>query len=280
MTLKNLKTRYHQELIEIYTPSEIAELFSIFVEKVLGWDKLTLYLHLGEKISSTQKENLLSTLSKLKTGKPYQYILGQTIFFGNIFFVNEHTLIPRPETEELTKLIISKLENQKERSLKILDIGTGSGCIPITLAKYLPNAQITSIEISEKALEVAKKNANFHQVKIQLTKKDYLRESLDDIYDIIVSNPPYIDTEEENEIPFSVKNFEPNIALFAPQNLTLAFYEKIAQDAEKHLSPNGFIFLEINQKLGQETLNLFKKFSENQLLKDLSKNERFIISKK
>lgn len=280
MILKNIQIQYHQELSEIYTPFEIAELFSIFVGEILGWDKPTLRLHLENRISETQKEEFLSALNELKSGRPYQHILGQALFFGNTFFVNEHTLIPRPETEELIELTLSLLNDKKEQDLRILDIGTGSGCIPITLAKHLPNARITSIDISEKALEVAKKNADFHEVKIQLIQKDYLQENLDYIYDVIISNPPYIDTKEEIEISFSVKNFEPNIALFAPQNQALAFYEKIAQDAEKHLSPNGYIFLEINQKLGQETLSLFKNFSRSQLLKDMSENERFIICKK
>ena len=272
MNLKNLQIKYHQDLSELYTPAEITELFAIFTEEILNWNKITLHLNQEKTISENQEKEFLSALLLLKTGKPYQYILGKSIFFGHTFFVNENVLIPRPETEELIEFIISHLSQKKHLPLKILDIGTGSGCIPILLSKYLPNAHITSIDISEKALKIAKKNAEFHQVNIQFILKDYLHENLDNIYDVIVSNPPYIDPLEESNIHSSVKNFEPQIALFT--------HEKIAKDSQKYLSENGQLFLEINQKLGIETLTLFNKFSKSQLIKDLSGNDRFIIGHK
>ncbi len=280
MNLKNLQIKYHKDLSELYTPAEITELFAIFTEEILNWNKITLHLNQEKTISENQEKEFLSALLLLKTGKPYQYILGKSIFFGHTFFVNENVLIPRPETEELIEFIISHLSQKKHLPLKILDIGTGSGCIPILLSKYLPNTHITSIDISEKALKIAKKNAEFHQVNIQFILKDYLHENLDNIYDVIVSNPPYIDPLEESNIHSSVKNFEPQIALFTPENRALAFYEKIAKDSQKYLSENGQLFLEINQKLGIETLTLFNKFSKSQLIKDLSGNDRFIIGHK
>lgn len=280
MNLKNLQIKYHQDLSELYTPAEITELFAIFTEEILNWNKITLHLNQEKTISENQEKEFLSALLLLKTGKPYQYILGKSIFFGHTFFINENVLIPRPETEELIEFIISHLSQKKHLPLKILDIGTGSGCIPILLSKYLPNAHITSIDISEKALKIAKKNAEFHQVNIQFILKDYLHENLNNIYDVIVSNPPYIDPLEESNIHSSVKNFEPKIALFTPENRALAFYEKIAKDSQKYLSENGQLFLEINQKLGIETLTLFNKFSKSQLIKDLSGNDRFIIGHK
>jgi hypothetical protein len=280
MNLKNLQIKYHQDLSELYTPTEISDLFAIFTEKILNWNKITLYLNQEKNISKIQEKEFLSTLSSLKTGKPYQYILGESIFFGHTFLVNENVLIPRPETEELIELIISNLSQKKHLPLKILDIGTGSGCIPILLSKILPKSHITSIDISEKALEIAKKNAEIHQVNIQFILKDYLHENLDNTYDVIVSNPPYIDLSEEPDIHFSVKNFEPKIALFAPKNRALAFYEKITKDCQKHLNKNGWLFLEINQNLGLETLDLFNNFTKRQLIKDLSGNDRFIIGYK
>ncbi|MDO4763739.1 MAG: peptide chain release factor N(5)-glutamine methyltransferase [Flavobacteriaceae bacterium] len=281
MILKEIKNLFNKELSDIYTPSEIQELFFILSEKFLGGDKITIRRNENIDIEEFKEKKIFSALSELKSGKPYQQILGEALFYGNTFFVDENVLIPRPETEELIEIIVKQLHLQKHENLKILDIGTGSGCIPITLAKYFPNAQITSIDISEKALKIARKNADFHQVKINFVQKDYLIEKLNDEYDIIVSNPPYISTSESEEIPFSVKNFEPNIALFAPQNRDLAFYEKIASDCENHLKKNGYIFLEINQKLGQETLQLFKtKFRNTQLLKDISGNDRFVIKSK
>ena len=223
----------------------------------------------------------MKTVSILKEGKPYQQILGETYFYGNRFFIDENVLIPRPETEELIELIENKLIHLKKEKLKILDVGTGSGCISISLAKIFPNAEVSSIDISEKALNVAKKNADFHKVKVNFIQKDYLTGKLDEIYDIIVSNPPYIDVLEREEIPYSVKNFEPNIALFAPENRVLAFYEKIARDSENHLKKGGSVFLEINQKLGKETLQLFQSvLTKSELVKDLSENERFVIGEK
>ena len=247
----------------------------------MNLNKIDIRSQLENSISAENQKEFLKIISILKEGKPYQQILGETYFYGNKFFVDENVLIPRPETEELIELIESRLSHLKKEKLKILDVGTGSGCISISLAKIFPNAEVSSIDISEKALNVAKKNADFHKVKINFIQKDYLNEKLDEIYDIIVSNPPYIDVFEREEIPYSVKNFEPNIALFAPENRVLAFYEKIAQDSENHLKKGGSVFLEINQKLGKETLQLFQDvLTKSELVKDLSENDRFVIGEK
>ena len=279
MLLKDIKTLFYQDLEGIYTHSECSELFIIFCQKILDLDRIKLRAVLEDFISENETKKFLEILTLLKTGKPYQQILGEAYFFGDFFFVDENVLIPRPETEELIEIINHQLKDKKTDKIKILDIGTGSGCIPISLKKIFPQAEISSIDISEKALEMARKNADYHQVKINFIQKDYLNGNLEDIYDVIVSNPPYIDVSEE--IPFSVKNFEPNMALFAPENKALAFYEKIAKDCETYLKKGGWVFLEINQKLGAETLALFEgKLTEKHLLKDLSQNDRFIIGKK
>ena len=171
MTLQELKNLFKKELENIYTLSESLELFYIFSEKFLELSKLDLQKISQKEISSEKVKLFSSAITELKTGKPYQQILGEAFFYGNRFFIDENVLIPRPETEELVDLIIKKLCHNST-SLKILDVGTGSGCIPITLAKYLPNSQITSIDISPKALNTAKKNADFHKVNINFILKD------------------------------------------------------------------------------------------------------------
>ena len=282
MTILEFKRYFKSELSELYTEAESAQLYSIFLYEKTGFDRFQQRRFAHQELLISDEEELKEIIEELKTGKPYQQILGYTEFYGNRFFVDENVLIPRPETEELVELAISKIKNLKSKiqNLKLLDVGTGSGIIPITLKKHFKNAEISAMDISEKALEIAKKNADFHKTEINFIQKDYLNTELTEKYDIIISNPPYIGIEENIEIEDSVKGFEPNIALFSPTSDALIFYKKIAKDGEKYLNENGMIFLEINQKLGKETLELFQNFSESQLIKDLSGNDRFVFAKK
>ena len=265
-----------------YFPSFSEALATIYSKE----ESRILYRYFLEDFQERKVENLASEFVKvteeLKKGKPYQQILGYTEFYGNRFFVDENVLIPRPETEELLELAISKIKNLKSKiqNLKLLDVGTGSGIIPITLKKHFPDTEVFAMDISEKALEIAQKNADFHQTEIKFLKADYLNTDLTEKYDVIISNPPYIGIDENTEIEDSVKGFEPNIALFSPTSDALIFYRKIAKDCENHLNENGLFFLEINQKLGNETLELFKNFSESELVKDLSGNDRFVMGRK
>ncbi len=279
MTILELKTLFTENLSSHFTTSEGVELYSIFIEKELGYNKFQQRQSENEILSEKQIENFRALISELKTGKPFQQILGETEFYGLKFFVDEHVLIPRPETEELLELAIEKIKARSLKSevIKILDIGTGSGIIPIVLKKHFPQAEISAIDFSEKALKTAKRNADFHEVEINFIHQDYLNADLTEIYDVIISNPPYIGMEEEVEIADSVKEFEPKMALFSPTSNALIFYEKIAKDCENHLAKNGLVFLEINQKLGNETRELFVDvLSEVELLKDISGNERFV----
>lgn len=280
MTVSEFKNYFREQLSELYTPSESEELFYIFAKDILNKDKFEIRRLENLEPEISQQSAFYNHLLQLKLGKPYQQILGETEFFGLKFFVNEHVLIPRPETEEMLELAIDKISNLKSQTLnlKILDIGTGSGIIPIVLKKHFPNAEISAIDYSEEALKVAKKNAEFHQTEIKFIHQNYLEEDLNEVYDIIISNPPYIGIDEQHEIAESVKDFEPNLALFSPTSDALIFYRKIAEDAQKHLSEKGMIFLEINQKLGTETLQLFKDFPESKLVKDLSGNDRFVFA--
>ena len=282
MTILEFKRYFKSELSELYTEAESAQLYSVFLYEKTGFDRFQQRRFAHQELLISDEEELKEIIEELKTGKPYQQILGHTEFYGKKFFVDENVLIPRPETEELVELAKIEIQNLKSKiqNLKLLDIGTGSGIIPITLKKYFPNAEISAIDISEKALEIAKKNAEFHQANIQFIQQDYLNTKLEENYDIIISNPPYIGIEENIEIEDSVKGFEPNIALFSPTSDALIFYKKIAKDGEKYLNENGMIFLEINQKLGKETLELFSNYSESRLIKDLSGNDRFVFAKK
>ncbi len=281
MTISELKHFFKEQLSHIYTVSETSELFFILCNKILGMDKFELRISQNITISKEKTVVFENVISELKSGKPYQQILGETEFYGLKFFVDENVLIPRPETEELLELAITEIHKNKVTDLKILDIGTGSGIIPIVLKKKFPEAKVSAIDFSEKAMKTAKKNADFHEADINFIHQNYLEEYLLEVYDIIISNPPYIGIDEENEIADSVKEFEPKMALFSPTSNALIFYEKIAEDCNNHLTENGMVFLEINQKLGEETKALFTNvLSEVHLIKDISGNDRFVFGRK
>ena len=281
MTISELKHFFKEQLSHIYTVSETSELFFILCNKILGMDKFELRISQNITISKEKTVVFENVISELKSGKPYQQILGETEFYGLKFFVDENVLIPRPETEELLELAIAEIQKNKVEDSKILDIGTGSGIIPIVLKKKFPEAKVSAIDFSEKALKTAKKNADFHEADINFIHQNYLEEYLLEVYDIIISNPPYIGIDEEKEIADSVKEFEPKMALFSPTSNALIFYEKIAEDCNNHLTENGMVFLEINQKLGEETKALFTNvLSEVHLIKDISGNDRFVFGRK
>lgn len=282
MTISAFKKYFKAELSSLYTESESIFLSSLFIHQITGFDNFQQRRFSEQELLTADEEKLSHFVSELKTGRPYQQILGETEFYGMKFFVDENVLIPRPETEELLEIAIREIKNSKfkDQDIKILDIGTGSGIIPLVLKKYFPEAHVSSVDFSEKALNTAKRNAEYHQLKINFIHADYLNYEPGEDYDIIISNPPYIGIEEEIEIADSVKEFEPKMALFSPTADALIFYRKIAEDAKKYLSEDGLLFLEINQKLGPETLNLYHYFSNVQLLKDFSENDRFIYGRK
>lgn len=282
MTISAFKKYFKTELSDLYTDSESVFLSSLFIHQIVGFDSFQQRRFAEQELLTDDKEKLRFLVSELKTGRPYQQILGETEFYGMKFFVDENVLIPRPETEELLEIAIREIKGSefKVQGLKILDIGTGSGVIPLVLKKHFPEAEVSSIDFSEKALKTAQRNAEYHQLEIRFIHANYLNFDLAENYDIIISNPPYIGIEEEIEIADSVKGFEPKMALFSPTSDALIFYRKIAEDAEKYLNENGLLFLEINQKLGPETLELYLDFSNAQLLKDLSENDRFIYGRK
>lgn len=282
MILKNFKELLKSSLESIYPETETDSFFFLLIDEYLDLQRIDFTLNPDFLITKSKLQILNNALEKLKNEEPIQYIIGKTEFYGYPFLVDNNTLIPRPETEELVEWVIFEATKfSSKNSLKILDIGTGTGCIPISIAKKLPNASITSIDVSPHALKIAKKNAELNNVKINFIEADILKTvTLPEKFDIIVSNPPYVRELEKKEIQNNVLQNEPHLALFVSNENPLIFYEKIADLATQHLSKNGLLFFEINQYLGKETQHLLEKkqFINIELKKDLFKNYRMTKS--
>ena len=288
MNIKKFRDYFNITLKKLYPTSEIDTFLFLLLEEYLNFKRIDIVLKSNFEISSEDLIRLKSSTKLLEQEIPIQYILGKTEFYGFPFILNEHVLIPRPETEELVNTVLNKVSKleplhqiEKEKKLKILDIGTGSGCIPISLKKNLPFAEITAIDISNEALTIAKKNASLNKVDINLIQQDILKTTeLDDMYDIIVSNPPYVRASEIKEIKNNVLKNEPHIALFVEDNNPLIFYAKITELAKNYLTKNGVLFFEINQYLGKETVELIKLkgFNKIQLKQDIFGHDRIIIA--
>ncbi len=280
MYLKEYKIQFTNELSGIYDSQEIDSFFYIVLEAFHQMKRVDLVLNDALELDAMQLFQWETVLSQLKEEKPIQYILGETEFFGLPFYVNENTLIPRPETEELVDWVIQCVNKKfKIEKIKILDIGTGTGCIAVSLAKNLINAEVYALDVSEKALDIARKNAKRNDVSITFLSQSILDiEGLLDNFDIIVSNPPYVRNLEKHEIKKNVLAFEPHLALFVEDNDPLLFYRKITQLAQKNLSENGMLFFEINQYLGKEMIKLLEdyNFSAIELRKDIYTNDRMI----
>lgn len=278
MLLKEFRNHFKQELSAIFPQTEIDSFFFLLIEKELNLQRIDLALNNQLSISESKLKRLHNVLSRLKAQEPIQYILGETEFYGLSFKVTKDTLIPRPETEELVGWILSNHKNNKQ--ISILDIGTGSGCIPISLGKNLPNATISSFDISFNALIIAQENALLHNINIDFVEQDILTTNkLPQQYDIIVSNPPYVRNLEKAEINPNVLENEPHLALFVDDNNPLIFYSKIADLAKKHLKENGVLYFEINQYLGKETIDMLtQKGFKTELRKDLFGNDRMTKS--
>lgn len=269
-----------RELDHIYSQGEISAIIQLILESKL---KISIIESLSYKLTnlSDSELNILNEiLEKLKTKEPIQYILGETHFYNLDFIVNKNVLIPRPETEELIEWIIN---DNKEQTITILDIGTGSGCIAISLAKHIPSVEVHAWDISPKALEVSKINAQKNNAKVNFALKDILTtESEDQMYDVIVSNPPYITESEKSLMHQTVLDFEPHQALFVPDASPLIFYERIADFALKSLKKGGHIYYEINQSNGKDTKEMLhiKGFTNIELRTDLAGNDRMIKATK
>ncbi|MEZ4802892.1 MAG: peptide chain release factor N(5)-glutamine methyltransferase [Gelidibacter sp.] len=283
MRLKDIQTIFHRELDAIYGKEEVDSFFYLLTDEFLGMQRLAFSLQPEFTITKEEEQPLFEALSRLKLEEPIQYILGKTEFFGLPFKVDKHTLIPRPETEELVDWIISEYRDKNE-PVKILDIGTGSGCIAISLAEHLPNANIFALDVSGKALKVAKENAKSNHVDIEFIQADILKQRDWDIkfqdlrFDIIVSNPPYVRNLEKTDMKSNVLNNEPSLALFVEDDNPLLFYKAITEFATNYLKNERDLFFEINQYLGKEMIQLLKSFNFKNihLRKDIFGNDRML----
>lgn len=306
MILKEFRSLFNQELSAHYPETEVNSFFFLLIEEKLNLERIDTVLKPDFLIIDKKLNDLKICIERLKKEEPIQYILGEASFYGLPFLVDESTLIPRPETEELVEWILKEIETKKQdEKIKILDIGTGSGCIPISLAINLPNAIVSAIEVSHKALKMAQQNAVLNKVNVAFYKVDILladdlnlaskakqtaqsntKEKVASLrtpgsnikFDIIVSNPPYVRELEKAEISNNVLQNEPHLALFVSDENPLLFYTKIANLAKQHLSKNGLLFFEINQYLGKETFAMLeqKGFVHIELKKDLFGNDRMI----
>ena len=278
MILEDYRAYFKKQLAAIHPQEEVEAITSIALQYALKKSRVDIALARKEKLPVSQKNALDVILERLLQAEPVQYITGTTQFYGLEFRVNSETLIPRPETEELVEWILAET-SVAANTCRVLDIGTGSGCIAISLAKNLSKAQVGAIDVSTKALETAKENALNNKVKVHFSKQDILETShLDTAYDVIVSNPPYVRELEKTEIKDNVLQHEPHTALFVDDKNPLVFYKKIAQLARAHLKSEGQLFFEINEYLGVETVAVVKEigFSTVILKKDIFGKDRMI----
>ncbi len=279
-SLRDIKNRFISELAPYYQKVELNVLFMHFCDHILSLNSSEVALNYNLIINDDQIAKLDKLIDQLKNFEPIQYIYGLTDFYGLKLNVNSNVLIPRPETEELVDIIIKENPNS---SLKVLDIGTGSGCIAVSLAKFLKNAKVAAIDVSDAALQVAKNNATNNKVTIQFYQNDILNtNNLPANYDIIVSNPPYVRNLEKAEMQPNVLNHEPHLALFVTDENPFIFYDKIAQLAYKQLNTNGKLYFEINQYLGEKTKDILLNigFSKVLLKNDFLGKDRFIVAVK
>ena len=281
-----MKTLFHfirEQLRDFYSDAEIQSLSCLIAEFVCNRDKSFVFLCKDKQLSLNEHIQIQEIIGELKKYRPIQYILGETEFYGLKFLVDENVLIPRPETEELVEQIIR--EEKPRAGYRLLDIGTGSGCIPVTLANRLPEAEVFALDISEKALDVARQNAIKNHADVHFFQYDILKDdsfpfpSLN--FDCIVSNPPYITSKEKAGMEKNVLDYEPHQALFVPGDNPLLFYERIADFALTRLKKDGSLYLETSSLYGRESAKVLedKQFRSIRLLKDISGNDRILIAK-
>lgn len=280
MLLREIRNIYHKELDPIYPKEEVDSFFYLAISHFLDLERFVLAMQPNLTLTKEKEQPLFEVLSQLRLEKPIQYILGSTDFMDMEFIVNKDVLIPRPETEELVRWVIAEHTNQ-DMALNVLDIGTGSGCIAISLAKALKNAKVFALDVSEKALRTAELNAIKNKVEIECIQSDILiTESLKEKFDIIVSNPPYVRVLEKELMSSNVIENEPEIALFVSDDDPLVFYRRITEFAKANLKKGGSLYFEINQYLGEETKALLENgFSNIELRKDIFGKERMLRAK-
>jgi release factor glutamine methyltransferase len=282
MTIKDATILSTGQLSNLYGEGEASTISDWLIEHLTGSKKTDRISHSKKELSPEQEELLGTYLDRLKENEPVQYVLNEAWFCGLRFYVDKYVLIPRPETEELVEWIITGCRFPINE-LSILDIGSGSGCIPIALKRRLGKADVWSCDVSKEALQVAEKNAKNLGVEVNFLQMDFLDQTQSEklpLFDIIVSNPPYITHRERYSMRANVLEYEPAKALFVPDNDPLVFYKAIADFGKKHLKPNGSIYAEINESFGDLTLELLRQKGFNaELKKDISGKDRMITAK-
>jgi release factor glutamine methyltransferase len=281
-TIKEVFTIFKQNLAAIYDAQETEAITLMVLTEILNSSKSTIKAFPENELTLTQQEEVNNMLTQLKTGKPLQYALGYAEFYSLKFIVNPSVLIPRPETEELVQWAIESVGSERLAVGSVLDIGTGSGCIAISLKKNLPNVAVSAIDISVYALQIAKENAKLNEVEVDFIQDDILNSKLKtQNLQLIISNPPYVTLEDKTRMHTNVTDFEPHTALFVPENDPLLFYKAIADFAVDNLAANGLLFFEINESLGKETVALLesKGFREIELRQDMSGRDRMVKAK-
>jgi release factor glutamine methyltransferase len=283
-TVKQVLSDFSEQLSAIYDANEVNSLCVIVLENVVDISSAKIKAFPETEISTPDSERITNILTRLETGEPIQYILGYAEFYGLTFKVNPSVLIPRPETEELVDWIIKSRRlavGSWQKPFHILDIGTGSGCIPISLKKNLPEAEVSAIDISPQALQTAKENAEQNQVDVQFILDDILNpksEILNSKFEIIISNPPYVTLDDKKLMHTNVTDFEPHTALFVSNDDPLVFYKAIADFALTHLEKDGLLFFEINESYGKQIVDILncKQFINIELRKDMSGKNRMV----
>ncbi len=272
----SFKEYFFKKLSGIYPEREVAQLFELLFFRYKGWSKIELRCNLETSLSESELLQLRGYTHRLVKYEPIQHIFNKAEFYGLDFYVDKNVLIPRQETEELVHLILKENTIDKQ----VLDIGTGSGCIAVSLAKFGQFKNVFGVDVSPSALKVAAQNSNNNKVKVNWIEKDILVSNTDDLpkVDFIVSNPPYITEREMAEMHANVLDYDPHIALFVENNAPFIFYERIAQIAQSLLKENGILFFEINEHFGKETQKLIRDigFSNVELIKDLNGKDRMI----
>ena len=280
MTLNEARTVLIKELKNVYENDELRNIIELVIENITNMSRAELVKNKIPYLTCTQLEDIDAITERLKRNEPVQYVLGEAWFAGMKFKVNKNVLIPRPETEELVDWI-EESQNSGVKSQNIIDIGTGSGCIPITIKKKLPEVNVSAIDVCSEALFTATENAIELNAEVEFLLLDFLdEEKWKELgqYDTIVSNPPYVKQSEINNMHERVKEFEPHLALFVPDEDALLFYKKLSEFAVKHLKPGGSLFVEINEELGEQVVNLFRAagFANIELRKDMQGKDRMI----
>ena len=276
MTLQDFKLKMISELSSIYEMEEVNSIYNLLSEDYLKIPRSKILLADEIYLNESNQNLFLSALERLKTHEPIQYVLGKTTFMDLEFKVNSSVLIPRPETEELVRLMLKEDLDGKE----VLDIGTGSGCIAISLTKNLHNAKVSALDISKDALEVALENAELNNVNIEFIHADIFEFQSDKKYDIIVSNPPYVLDSEKPSMKQNVLGFEPELALFVEDDDPLIHYDRIIKFSNINSFKDSLLFLEINDSYSQDlTLRLNNYFYDIRLFKDFQNRFRFIRAK-